>query len=89
MIKQDENNERLAEGLKNYRVQLFNRIGELIMLDQKKGFKPTNFSLVSTDSRNNKINDEASILRGIPKDKISKVVAAQVAKMRHECSICL
>lgn len=46
MIKQDKNNERLAEGLKNYRVELFNRIGQLIMNDQSQGFKPTNFSLI-------------------------------------------
>lgn len=46
MIKYDQNNERLAEGLKNYRIELFNRIGELIMQDQSQGFKPNNFSLV-------------------------------------------
>lgn len=37
-IKFDSDKERLAEGLKGYRIELFNKIGDLIMTDKRNGY---------------------------------------------------
>lgn len=37
-IKFDSDKETLAEGLKAYRIELFNKIGDLIMTDKSNGY---------------------------------------------------
>ena len=46
IIRDDPSNQRMAEGLKNFRIHLLNQIGELIMEDQRNGFKHPDFSLI-------------------------------------------
>ena len=82
MIKDDPVNQRLSEGLKNFRVELFNQIGELIMQDQNKGYSNPNFAIVEGDARGQKINDDVMLTRGVPKNKIKNVVNRMVCSSK-------
>lgn len=46
VTKFESAHERLNEGLKNYRIELFNKIGELIVKDQMLGYRHPHFPVI-------------------------------------------
>jgi len=68
MVRMDENNP-LRNGLENYRVEIFNRIGEEIIKAQTQGYSNPNFHIMEHDGRisqpENSFIPQAT--RGLPK----------------------
>jgi hypothetical protein len=54
MIRMEDNNP-LRNGLKNYRVEIFNRIGEEIIRAQAEGYSNANFHIMQHDGRVNQL----------------------------------
>jgi hypothetical protein len=69
MIRDDSNNP-LRNGLQNYRVQIFNKIGDLIMLAQEEGYSNPNFHILEHDGRLNQRPNSLipQAVRGLPED---------------------
>ena len=89
MIRSDPSNARMAEGLKNFRIQLLNQIGELIMEDQRGGFSHPEFSILQSDTRSGPISKDAAISRGIPKNQMSSFMSTVECQRDQDCPICL
>lgn len=78
--KYEPSQKKMNEGLNNYRIEIFNRIGQLIVSDSAQGYNQNNFSIIETDARGQKINDDVHLTRGIPQHKINMTLQTKVAK---------
>lgn len=69
IVRMDEGN-HLRKGLGNYRVEIFNRIGEEIMKAQGEGYSNPNFHILEHDGRMGQLQDSPipQAIRGLPKE---------------------
>ena len=82
MVREDPNNS-LAGGLRNFRIEIFNRIGALIMEAQSEGYSNQNFQIIQGDSRVPLPFEGAKVLKGLNKHDIESV-ARKVTMERDE-----
>ena len=65
MVREDPTNS-LGRGLSNFRVELFNRVGELIMAGQAEmGDSASGLQMVEADALNSRALDGVKVTRGL------------------------
>jgi hypothetical protein len=79
----------LIRGLSNFRVELFNRVGELIMQGQAGlGPSASGLQVIQSDSRNCPQIPGMQVTRGL-EGRIESLLKKSELKSTEECSICL
>ena len=87
MVRDDPNNP-IASGLANFRIELFNRIGEMVMAGQSQmGESASGLQIVQADHLNGNIPD-IKITRGL-EGHIHRFIRTKRSQSEEECAICL
>lgn len=86
MVRDDPNNP-IASGLANFRIELFNRIGEMIMSSQGNIESASGLQVVEAGYLNRGING-VKVTRGL-EGHVSKLLKMKRLEKEQECAICL